>query len=66
MEKKLGMLFDYQAFEKSDKLQTIIDTVHARYASRQLSDEEAEFVAAAGRPEAALKRKNPTQENDFS
>lgn len=66
MENKLRLLFAYQDYEKSEKLQAVIDKVHARYAARQLSDEEAEFVAAAGQPEASVKPKDPKQENDFS
>ena len=66
MEKKLKMLFDYQDFEKSDKLQAVIDRVHARYAARQLSDDEVEFVAAAGRPEANIKNKKPETKDDFT
>ena len=52
------MLFDFQKFEKNADLQAVIDAVHARYAARKLSDEEAECVAAAGTPDAALKRKH--------
>ncbi|MCR4621585.1 MAG: hypothetical protein K5663_05825 [Clostridiales bacterium] len=66
MEKKLSLFFDFQDYEKSDKLQAVIDRVHARYAARQLTDDEAELVAAAGQPETALKQKTPKQENDFS
>ena len=62
LEKKLRLLFAYQDFEKSEKLQAVIDKVHARYAARQLSDDEAELVAAAGRPEASIKPKDPKQE----
>ena len=58
MEKKISMLFDFQRFEKNADLQAVIDAVHARYAARKLSDEEAECVAAAGTPDAALKRKH--------
>ena len=66
LEKRLKVLFDYQDFEKSEKLQAVIDKVHARYAARQLSDDEVEFVAAAGRPEANIKIKNPEQKDDFT
>ena len=67
MEKRLKVLFDYQDFEKSEKLQAVIDKVHARYAARQLiSDDEAEFVAAAGRADANIKKKIPEQKDDFT
>ncbi|MBR0462879.1 MAG: hypothetical protein IJJ23_00630 [Clostridia bacterium] len=56
MEKKLSVLFDYQKYSKNAHLQAVIDRVHARYPSRQLSDDEAEFVAAAGRPNSAPER----------
>ena len=59
MENKLSLLFDYQKFEKNPELQAVIDTVHARYTARKLSDEEADWVNAAGRPEMVLKRDDP-------
>ncbi|MBR3742270.1 MAG: hypothetical protein IKN04_17750 [Clostridia bacterium] len=59
MENILSLLFDYQAYEENEDLQSVIDAVHSRYGSRQLSDEEAELVAAAGRPEAIFKQKDP-------
>ena len=62
MEKKLSLLFDFQKYEKNADLQAVIDAVHARYAARKLTDEEAEYVAAAGTPDAALKRKQPKDE----
>ena len=62
MEKKISLLFDFQDFEKNEELQAVIDAVHARYAARQLSDDEAEYVAAAGSPEAAVKQKKPEEE----
>ena len=62
MEKKLGLLFDFQKFQKNAELQAVIDAVHARYAARKLSDDEVEFVAAAGMPNTALERKNPLEE----
>ena len=61
MEEKISLLFDFQSYEENEDLQSVIDAVHARYASRQLSDDEAELVAAAGRPEAAFKHKNPNE-----
>ena len=62
MEELISLLFDFQTYEKDDDLQSVIDAVHSRYVSRQLSDDEAEFVAAAGRPEAAFNHKNPKEE----
>ncbi len=56
MEEKLRQLFDYQKYEKNADLQAVIDAVHARYGARRLSDDEAELVTAAGRPEAAMKK----------
>ena len=50
MEKALKQLFDYQKFEGSKALQGVIDSVHSRYARRELSLDEAEFVNAAGMP----------------
>ncbi len=59
MEEVISLLFDFQSFEENEDLQSVIDAVHSRYESRQLSDDEAELVAAAGRPEAAIKPKDP-------
>ena len=59
METKLSLLFDYQKYVKNPDLQAVIDAVHARYTARKLSDEEADWVNAAGRPEMALKRDQP-------
>ena len=59
MEEVISLLFDFQSFEENEDLQSVIDAVHSRYESRQLNDDEAEFVAAAGRPEAAFKHKDP-------
>ena len=54
MEKKISLLFDFQKFEKNAELQAVIDAVHARYSARKLTDDEAEWVAAAGTPETSL------------
>ena len=61
LEKKISLLFDFQKFEKNKDLQAVIYAVHARYTARKLTDDEAELVAAAGRPEAALKHKDPKE-----
>lgn len=52
VEKKLRALFNYQRFEGNADLQKVIDSVHSRYASRELSLDEMEWVAAAGAPHA--------------
>ena len=51
MEGKLKTLFDYQKFEGNSALQSVIDSVHSRYAVKELSLDEMEWVAAAGIPE---------------
>ena len=51
MEGKLKALFDYQKFEGNSTLQSVIDSVHSRYAVKELSLDEMEWVAAAGIPE---------------
>ena len=51
MEKKLMQLFDYQRFEGNSDLQQMIDSVHARYAARELNLNDLEMVSAAGNPE---------------
>ena len=48
MELKLKNMFEYQKFDENEDLQKIIDSVHQRYASRELSLDEMEWVAAAG------------------
>ena len=48
MENKLRKLFDFQKFEGNASLQSVIDDVHARYARRELSMEDMEWVNAAG------------------
>ena len=42
MEGKLKTLFDYQKFESNSALQSVIDSVHARYAVKELSLDEME------------------------
>ena len=59
MEEKISLLFDFQLYEENEDLQSVINAVQSRYGARQLSDDEAELVAAAGRPEAAFKHKDP-------
>ena len=51
MERTLKSLFDFQKFEGNSDLQKVIDSTHSRYAVRELSLDEMEWVAAAGIPE---------------
>ncbi|MER1992963.1 MAG: hypothetical protein ABS897_02955 [Eubacteriales bacterium] len=48
MENKLRKLFDFQKFEGNSSLQSVIDDVHARYAKKELSMDDMEWVNAAG------------------
>lgn len=57
MEKKLNALFNYQKFDRNADLQKVIDSVHIRYASRELSMDEMEMVSAAGEAHPNLKEK---------
>ena len=57
MERKLKTLFDLQKFEGNRDLQQVIDSVHAKYAVRELSLDDMETVAAAGVPELQNKQK---------
>ncbi len=59
MDKRLGLLFDFQDFESNAKLKAVIDAVHARYSARKLSDDEVDCVAAAGMPEKPTQRIDP-------
>ncbi len=47
MEEKLKRLFDFQKFEKNEKLSALIDETQKRYAE-ELSEEELSQVSAAG------------------
>ena len=49
-ENMLMSLFDFQKFEGNAALEEVIGEVHARYAARELSLEEAGMVWAAGIP----------------
>ena len=49
-ENMLMNLFDFQKFEGNAGLEEVIGEVHARYAARELSLEEAGMVWAAGTP----------------
>ncbi|MBQ0037200.1 MAG: hypothetical protein KBS74_00850 [Clostridiales bacterium] len=50
MENKLKKLFDYQRFEKNEKLEKLIQETEIRYAV-ELSDDDLSLVNAAGEPE---------------
>lgn len=56
MERTLKTLFDFQKFEGNSDLQSIIDSVHSRYAVKELSLDEMEWVAAAGTPDLQDKK----------
>ena len=66
MEKKLQQLFDFQKFEGNTDLQMIIDSVHSRYAVRELNLDEMEFVSAAGEPQASTKKGQEKKTHDGS
>ena len=51
MDNLLKNLFEYQKFEGNPALQSVIDSVHSRYAVRELSLDDMEWVAAAGKPD---------------
>ena len=44
----LARLFDYQRFEGNAGLSRVISTVHERYASKELSLDDLDLIAAAG------------------
>ena len=58
MENKLKQLFGYQRFEGNRDLQQVIDSVHAKYAVRELALDDLEMVNAAGMPELPDKQKD--------
>ena len=58
METKLKKLFDYQKFDGNARLQQVIDAVHAKYATRELSMNDLEMVNAAGVPELPKTKKD--------
>lgn len=57
MENKLKQLFGYQRFEENRDLQQVIDSVHAKYATRELALDDLEMVNAAGVPDLPDRRK---------
>ena len=58
MEKTLKSLFDFQKFEGNPALQQVIDSVHAKYAMRELGLDDLEMVNAAGIPELPDRKKD--------
>lgn len=48
MESKLKSLFEYQKFENNSRLQNLIQDSLSRYEGVELSDDDLEFVNAAG------------------
>ncbi len=58
-EKRLYQAFDLQRFVPNARLQAVIDASHRRTAARELSDDELDFVAAAGTPEDAKRPEEP-------
>ncbi len=64
MGNKLSALFDFQKYEKNAKLQAVIDSVHARYSAARLSDDDVEFVAAAGMPKTAPEKPDPADKKN--
>ena len=58
MDNKLKQLFGYQRFEENRDLQHVIDSVHAKYAARELALDDMGMVNAAGMPELPDKRKD--------
>ena len=51
-------MFDYQKFAGNRELQQVIDSVHAKYAMRELDLSDMEMVSAAGIPELPEKEKD--------
>lgn len=58
MDNRLKQLFGYQHLAENRELQQVIDSVHAKYAMRELSLDEMEMVAAAGIPDPQPKQKD--------
>ena len=55
MDKKLRSLFEFQKFENNSRLSKLIQETESRYAS-ELSDEDLDFVSAAGEAELSVKK----------
>jgi len=61
MENRLMKWFDFQKYEVNPALQNVIDSVHARYAVRELDVDDLLYVAAAGQPELPSRRGRPAE-----
>lgn len=48
MENLLKKLFDFQRFEGNKRMETLISETEKRYGGKGLSDDELDFVNAAG------------------
>ena len=64
MEKKLKQLFDFQKFAAHPELQSVIDSVHSRYETRELSMDEMDMVFAAGVSQLPDKKTGGTDKKD--
>ena len=62
MTKKLTALFDYQRFERHERLQALIEDTENR-CMNALSDDDLEWVSAAGE-ETDLKDKKDGKEDE--
>ena len=58
LETILKRLFDFQTFSQHPELQEVIDTVHRRYETRELSLDEMEMLNAAGTPDTVQRKKH--------
>ena len=65
-EKQLKQAFGYQKFERNPRLQAVIDAVHERVTLKELSDEDLDWVAAAGDTDdyKPLGRRKPQKPED--
>ena len=61
-QKKLTALFDYQRFERNERLQALIEDTENR-CMNALSDDDLEWVSAAGE-ETDLKDKKDGKEDE--
>ena len=62
IQKQLTALFDYQRFERNERLQALIEDTENR-CMNALSDDDLEWVSAAGE-ETDLKDKKDGQEDE--
>ena len=57
-ERQLIQAFDFQRFDKNERLQAVIDASHRRVNERELNDDELDLVSAAGEtPTPRIRRK---------